>query len=148
MNPETPGIDTARRDERDKRRRKEALEVLLEARERLLRQMAEEILAHRDVILEGASQESLFGFELQEIEDRYSARLNALNALLDNLEYRHPRVEHRVETLTTTVATLAEEMSEFLKDFEDWDLVGIDIVRVEGNKVIVAVALTSEVYPD
>ena len=102
MRRESPDVESSQREDQERERRREALGVLLEARERLLAQMTEDVLSNREVLLDGSSRDGFSSFELEEIEDRYSARLNALNSLLENLEYRHPKIKHRVETITTS----------------------------------------------
>jgi hypothetical protein len=110
--------------------------------------MTEDILSNRDVIVDGSHPEGLYGFELQEIEDRYSSRLAALNALLDNLECRKGRLEHTTQVLRTTVHSAQRDLDALLREYEDWDVVGFDVVRLEGEKVVIFVVLTSEVYPE
>ena len=138
----------ARREDEERNRRREALDVLLEARDRLLAQMTDDVLSNRDMILDGSGTEGLFRFDLEEIEDRYSARLNALNSLLENLEYRNPRIRHRIETLTTTSHTLKKDVSALLGKLDQWDLVDIDVSKLEGEEMLVVLALTADEYPD
>jgi hypothetical protein len=146
--PETRRHDERRYEEAERRRRKEAFDILIEAREKLLCQMSEEISSHRDVIAEGASQDGVFGFEVQEIEDRYSARLNAINSLLENLECRRVKVEHRVETFVTSPRRLEGDFNDRLAELGDWDLVALSTVDLGGGQIQVILALTSEVYPE
>jgi hypothetical protein len=138
----------ARREDEERNRRREALDVLLEARDRLLAQMTDDVLSNRDLILDGSGSEGIFRFDLEEIEDRYSARLNALNSLLENLEYRNPRIRHRIETLTTTSDTLKKDVSALLGKLDQWDLVDIDVSRLEGEEMLVVLALTADEYPE
>jgi len=138
----------ARREDEERNRRREALDVLLEARDRLLAQMTDDVLSNRDTILDGSGTEGLFRFDLEEIEDRYSARLNALNSLLENLEYRNPRIRHRIETLTTTSRALKKDVSAFLGKLDQWDLVDIDVSKLEGEEMLVVLALTADEYPE
>ena len=138
----------ARREDEERNRRREALDVLLEARDRLLAQMTDDVLSNRDMILDGSGSEGLFRFDLEEIEDRYSARLNALNSLLENLEYRNPRIRHRIETLTTTSRALKKDVSALLGKLDQWDLVDIDVSKLEGEEMLVVLALTADEYPD
>ena len=138
----------ARREDEERNRRREALDVLLEARDRLLAQMTDDVLSNRDTILDGSGTEGLFRFDLEEIEDRYSARLNALNSLLENLEYRNPRIRHRIETLTTTSRALKKDVSALLGKLDQWDLVDIDVSKLEGEEMLVVLALTADEYPE
>ena len=138
----------ARREDEERNRRREALDVLLEARDRLLAQMTDDVLSNRDMILDGSGSEGLFRFDLEEIEDRYSARLNALNSLLENLEYRNPRIRHRIETLTTTSRALKKDVSALLGKLDQWDLVDLDVSKLEGDEMLVVLALTADEYPD
>ena len=138
----------ARREDEERNRRREALDVLLEARDRLLAQMTDDVLSNRDLILDGSGSEGIFRFDLEEIEDRYSARLNALNSLLENLEYRNPRIRHRIETLTTTSDRLKKDVSALLGKLDQWDLVDIDVSRLEGEEMLVVLALTADEYPE
>lgn len=147
MERESPRVDTGRQEEEERSQRREALDVLLEARERLIAQMTEDILSHRELIQEGSVQDGLFGFEFQEIEDRYSARLNALNALLENLEYRRPKIKYRVETLSTTLRSLKKDLSHLLSK-EEWDLVNVDVTRLEGDQMLVVAAFTMDEYEE
>ena len=128
------------------RRTQEALHVLLEARDRLLEQMTNDILAHREALLGDADDSGVFNFELQEIEDRYSARLSSLNALLENLEYRQPRVEHRVETVDTTVERVGEAIFEIVDTLPGWDLVDFEVVAKKGDDVSVVAVLARDEY--
>ncbi len=144
MQKEPPGIDRERYSEREDGRIRDALQVLAEARERLLAQMTEDVLSHREGLLNASEEDGVFSFELQEIEDRYSARLSALNALLENLEYRHPRVQHRVETIETTVDQMGRRLGELLNRSDHWDLVDFEVVRQEGDAVVVVVALARD----
>jgi response regulator RpfG family c-di-GMP phosphodiesterase len=127
-------------------RTSDALHVLLEARERLLAQMTEDVLTHQEALLDASGEESAFSFELQEIEDRYSARLSALNALVENLEFRQPRVRHRVETLSTTVDSVAERLTDLLARLDDWDLVDFEVVPRGGDRLLLIVALARDDY--
>ena len=110
MKRESPDVEQGQREADERERRKAALHVLIEARERLLAQMAEDVLSNSDVLLDGSTQDGFSNFELEEIEDRYSARLNALNSLLENLEYRQAKVKYHVETLTTTPRHLKKDL--------------------------------------
>ena len=125
-------------------RTRDALGVLLEARERLLAQMTEEVLTHEDALLHATEEENAFSFELQEIEDRYSARLGALNALIENLEYRQPRVRHRVESISTTVDEVSEQLRTLLARLDEWDLVDFEVVRRDRDEVLLIVALACD----
>ena len=146
MHREPPGIDRPPHSEnRENGRIRDALEVLLEARERLLEQLTEEILSHREGLLHASEEDGTFSFELQEIEDRYSTRLSALNALLENLDTNtQPSVEHRVETIETSVDQIGRRLKELLGRVEHWDLVDFEVVRTEGDKVVVVVALARD----
>ena len=79
------GADGEAPEKQEPSRRRDALLLLIRARDSLIAQMAEEIVTNRDVILGDPSQTGIFGFEFQEIEDRYIGRLNAINSILDNL---------------------------------------------------------------
>jgi len=148
MKRESSKIERWHKEEQEQARRKEALDVLLAARERLLAQMTEEVIANREVIVEGSSIEGLSSFELEEIEDRYSARLNALNSLLENLENRRPTVRHRVESLETTTGALEKDLAGLLSELEQWDLVDMAILPREGEQLLVVLALTADEYPE
>ena len=129
-----------------KKKRSEALEILLEARDRLVSQLCDDILSHRDVILEDAGQEGLFSFEFQEIEDRYSARLHALNSILENLEYRRPRIAHKVETFRTSSDELAKDLNEVVDRYDQWDLVDIDVTPLSDAQLLVVVGFTADEF--
>lgn len=145
MHRETPGVGGPPHvDNREEGRIRDALQVLVEARERLLAQMTEDILSHREGLLHASEEDGAFSFELQEIEDRYSARLSALNALLENLDYRQPRVEHRVETIETTLDEIGRRLGELLGRTDNWDLVDFEVVRKAGDDVVVVVVLARD----
>ena len=148
MKRESSKIERWDPEAREQSRRKEALDVLLAARERLLAQMTEEVISNREVIQEGSSIEGLSSFELEEIEDRYSARLNALNSLLENLESRRPTVRHRVESLKTTTHSLEKDLAGLLAKLEQWDLVDMAILPQAGERLLVVLALTADEYPE
>ena len=147
MRQEGSGLDAFRFDARERARRKEALDVLLEARDRVLAEMTEEILAHQDVFLD-ASQGGVFSFEFQEIEDRFSVRLNSLNALLEHLEYRQALIRHRVETQETTRGALQKTLQSLLDRFENWDLADFEVVPGAGEKVLLVAVLLCDEVPD
>ena len=148
MKRESSKIERWDPEAREQSRRKEALDVLLAARERLLAQMTEEVISNREVIQEGSSIEGFSSFELEEIEDRYSARLNALNSLLENLESRRPTVRHRVESLKTTTHSLEKDLAGLLSKLEQWDLVDMAILPQAGERLLVVLALTADEYPE
>jgi len=111
--------------------------------------MADEIRAHRDVILDQATgQDSLFSFEFQEIEDRYSARLHALNSILENLEFRRPRLAHKVETLTTSREHLYQDLNSLVSQFDQWDLVDINVTELKDEQLLAVVSFTADEYGD
>ncbi len=142
-------LESSARESRTHRLRRDALETLLEARDRLVSQMADEIRAHRDVILDQATgQDSLFSFEFQEIEDRYSARLHALNSILENLEFRRPRLAHKVETLTTSREHLYQDLNSLVSQFDQWDLVDINVTELKDEQLLAVVSFTADEYGD
>lgn len=148
MKKEGPKVAAARADDAERARRREALETLSEARDKLLQRMTEDVLSNQDVLREGAGPEGMSTFELEEIEDRYSARLNALNSLLENLEYRRPVIRHRAETMITTQRAIEKDINELLAENEQWDLVDISVCSLEGDKLLVVVAFTVDEYPE
>lgn len=148
MQTEGSNLDSDAREARMNRRRRDALDILLEARDRLIAKMAAEIRSHRDVILEGSGEESVFSFEFQEIEDRYSARLHALNSLLENLEYRRPRLAHKIETLTTTREHLHDDLNSLVSEYDQWDLVDINVTELHDKKLLAVVSFTADDYGD
>lgn len=129
------------------RLRKQAIEILLEVRERLVAQLCEEIQSGRDHLLD-ETPEALFSFEFQEIEDRYSARLHAINSILENLEYRRPRIAHRVETLYTVPDQLSRDLNDLVDRFDQWDLVDIDVTPLENGELLAVVSFTADEYYD
>jgi hypothetical protein len=148
MKREGADVESGQREEQERERRKEALHVLLDARERLLSQMTEDILTNRDALLDGSVRDGFSSFELEEIEDRYSTRLHAINSLLENLEYRHPMVRHRIETVSTTLRHLKRDLTGLLGKFEEWDLVDLEILPAGADEVLVVAALTADEYPE
>jgi hypothetical protein len=148
MQRESSNVEPDAREARLKKRRHNALEVLIEARDRLLAQMTDDILSHREVILDGSGQDGIFSFEFQEIEDRYSARLHALNAILENLEYRRPRIAHKVETFTTTQRNLRKDLNSVVSRYDQWDLVDIDVTALKDEQLLVVMAFTADEYTE
>ena len=148
MQRERPDVHSDTSEERLQQERRDALETLLEARDRLVSQLSGDILSNRDVILEDPGQEGLFSFEFQEIEDRYSARLHALNSILENLEYRRPRIAHKVETFSTTREKLGAELNDMVNRHDQWDLVDIDVTPVNDGELLVVVAFTADEFGD
>ena len=129
-------------------RRQDALQLLIKAREHLIAQMAEEIVSNRDAILGDPSQTGLFGFEFQEIEDRYIGRLNAINSILDNLEHRTARVLNKTEVLFTNKKKMKKDLDDLVGKYEQWDLVNVATTRVSEDQLMVIVAFTADEYPD
>ena len=131
-------------------RRNDALQLLIKAREHLIAQMAEEIVSNRDAILGDPSQTGLFGFEFQEIEDRYIGRLNAINSILDNLEHRTARVVNKTEVLFTNKKRLKKDLDDLIEKYtnEQYDLVNIATTKVSDDQLMLIVAFTADEYPD
>lgn len=128
--------------------RRQALEILLQAREQLLDQLSEEILSHREAILDGPGQGGLFAFELQEIEDRYSARLHALNSILENLEYRRPRIANKVETFISRPEDLSADLEKRIQRYDQWDIVDIDVTPLDAGGLLVVIGFTADESDD
>jgi len=145
MREEPSGLDQFRSeaDEEDEVRRKAAVNVLLEAKERLLVQLTEEILSHRESFLDDSSV-AAFGFELQEIEDRYSVRLNSLSVLLEQLDTRPPRLQHRVETVTTTLKAVKKDLKQLVDRYDGWDLADFEVVPCAEGVVLIAIFVCEE----
>ena len=149
MQREGSNLESGVRESRTHRLRRDALETLLEARDRLISQMAGEIRAHRDVILDQSTgEDSLFSFEFQEIEDRYSARLHALNSILENLEFRRPRLAHKIETLTTSRDHLYDDLNALVSQFDQWDLVDVNVTELKDEQLLAVVSFTADDYGD
>jgi hypothetical protein len=147
MRRESSKAESEASDARLERWRQDAQEVVLQVREKLISQMTEEVLSKRDAILDGSAQDGVFSFEFQEIEDRYSARLHALNSLLENLECRQPpRVAHKVEVLVSTQKTLQTDLNDLVARYDEWDLVDIDVSCLDGSRLLVVVAFSADDY--
>ncbi len=131
----------------EKDRREDALRLLVRAREHLISQMAEEIVSNRDAILGDPMQTGLFGFEFQEIEDRYIGRLNAINSILDNLEHRSGRIINRTEVLLTSRKKVKSDLDELVARYDQWDVVSVNATKVSEDQLLVIVAFTAEEYP-
>ena len=129
-------------------RRQDALNLLLQAREHLIAQMAEEIISNRDAILGDPSQTGIFGFEFQEIEDRYIGRLNAINSILDNLEYRPARIINKTETLVTNRKRMKRDLDELIARYDQWDLVSLNATKLGEDQLLLLVAFTADDYPE
>jgi hypothetical protein len=146
MNPERSKVESNDRNRREEARRREALQVLLDARERLMTQMMDDILERREALdSEGGSYSS---FELEEIEDRYTARLQAINSLLENLEYRQPSIRYEVEAFTTSLKVLKKDLAAALDAYDQWDLVSVNVVPGRGEDVTVLLTFTADEYPE
>ena len=128
-------------------RRQDALNLLVRARERLIAQMADEILSNRDAILGDPSQTGLFGFEFQEIEDRYIGRLSAINSILDNLEHRQARIINKTEIIFTNRKRLKKDLDDLISRYDQWDLVGVNALKVSDDQLALIVAFTADEYP-
>ncbi len=128
-------------------RRRDAVKMLIQAREHLLAQMAEEIVSNRDAILGDPTTTGIFGFEFQEIEDRFIGRLNAINAILDNLEYRPARIINRTEVLMTTRKRAKKDLENLIAKYDQWDLIGVNATRVDDEQLMLIVAFTADEYP-
>ncbi len=128
-------------------RRQDALNLLVRARDRLIAHMADEILSNREAILGDPSQTGLFGFEFQEIEDRYIGRLNAINSILDNLEHRQARVVNKTEIIFTNRKRLKKDLDDLIGRYDQWDLVGVNALKVSDDQLALIVAFTADEYP-
>jgi len=129
-------------------RRQDALKLLIQAREHLISQMAEEIISNRDALLGDPSQTGIFGFEFQEIEDRYIGRLNAINSILDNLEYRPARIVNKTEVLFTTRKRMKKDLDDLITRYDQWDLVNVNAAKIADDQLMVIVAFTADEYPE
>jgi len=127
-------------------RRQDALNLLVQARENLIAQMAEEIVSNRDAILGDPSQTGIFGFEFQEIEDRYIGRLNAINSILDNLEYRPARIVNRTEVIYTTRKRAKRDLDDLVARYDQWDIVSVNAAKLAEDQLMLVVAFTADEY--
>jgi hypothetical protein len=128
------------------RRRQDALSLLLKAREHLIAQMTDEILTNRDAILGDPSQTGLFGFEFQEIEDRYIGRLNAINSILDNLEHRSARILNRTEVVFTNRKRVKKDLDDLIARYDQWDIVTVNAMRLSEDQLMLIVAFTADEF--
>jgi uncharacterized membrane protein len=110
--------------------------------------MAEEIVTNRDVILGDPSQTGIFGFEFQEIEDRYIGRLNAINSILDNLEHRPARIVNRAEVLFTNKKKVKKDLDDLIERYDQWDVVTVNTTKLTEENLMVIVAFTADEYPE
>lgn len=131
---------------REHKRRRDAIEILLEARERLFAQLTEDILSNREVILDSSGPDGVFSFEFQEIDNRYSGRIHALNSLLESLEYRRPRFAHKVETFIASRESLEKDINDVVSSHDQWDLVDMNLTPLEDDKFLVVAAFTVDEY--
>ena len=146
MQKETSNLESSVRERRQNLRRRDALEILLKARDGLIAEMAEEIRLRREALLDSSGDQNVLGFEFQEIEDRYTARLHALNSILENLEYRRPRLAHRVETLATTSEDLKKDLNGLVSRFDQWDLVDVSVTQLSDSSLLAVVSFTADDY--
>ena len=146
MQKETSNLESSVRERRRNLRRRDALEILLKARDGLIAEMAEEIRLRKDALLDSAGEQNVLGFEFQEIEDRYTARLQALNSILENLEYRRPRLAHRIETINSTRDNLKKDLNELVSRFDQWDLVDVNVSEMTDSSLLVVISFTADDY--
>ena len=146
MQKETSNLESSVRERRRNLRRRDALEILLKARDGLISEMAEEIRLRKDALVDSTGEQNVLGFEFQEIEDRYTARLQALNSILENLEYRRPRLAHRIETLNSTRENLKKDINELVSRFDQWDLVDVNVSEMTDSSLLVVVSFTADDY--
>ncbi len=146
MQKETSNLESSVRERRRNLRRRDALEILLKARDGLISEMAEEIRLRKDALLDSAGEQNVLGFEFQEIEDRYTARLQALNSILENLEYRRPRLAHRIETINSTRDNLKKDLNELVSRFDQWDLVDVNVSEMSDSSLLVVISFTADDY--
>ena len=146
MQEETSNLESSVRERRRNLRRRDALEILLKARDGLIAEMAEEIRLRKDALLDSAGEQNVLGFEFQEIEDRYTARLQALNSILENLEYRRPRLAHRIETINSTRDNLKKDLNELVSRFDQWDLVDVNVSEMSDSSLLVVISFTADDY--
>jgi len=128
-------------------RYRDAFQILLNARENLINQMAEEILMNQEAILGDPTQTGLLGFEFQEIEDRYIGRLNAINSILDNLEPRPTRIANKTEVIVTSEKELKKDLDRLIEQYDQWELVSVNATALAGEQLLVVVAFTADEYP-
>ena len=146
MQKETSNLESSVRERRRNLRRRDALEILLKARDGLISEMAEEIRLRKDALLDSAGEQNVLGFEFQEIEDRYTSRLQALNSILENLEYRRPRLAHRIETINSTRDNLKKDLNELVSRFDQWDLVDVNVSEMSDSSLLVVISFTADDY--
>ena len=146
MQKETSNLESSVRERRRNLRRRDALEILLKARDGLISEMAEEIRLRKDALVDSTGEQNVLGFEFQEIEDRYTARLQALNSILENLEYRRPRLAHRIETINSTRENLKKDLNELVSRFDQWDLVDVTVTQLSDSSLLALVSFTADDY--
>ena len=146
MQKETSNLESSVRERRRNLRRRDALEILLKARDGLIAEMAEEIRLRKDALVDSTGEQNILGFEFQEIEDRYTARLQALNSILENLEYRRPRLAHRIETLSTNREDLKKDLNELVSRFDQWDLVDVTVSQLSDSSLLAVISFTADDY--
>ena len=146
MQKETSNLESSVRERRRNLRRRDALEILLKARDGLIAEMAEEIRLRKDALVDSTGEQNILGFEFQEIEDRYTARLQALNSILENREYRRPRLAHRIETLSTNREDLKKDLNELVSRFDQWDLVDVTVSQLSDSSLLAVISFTADDY--
>ena len=105
----------------------------MDVRERLLEELTEEILSHRESLLDD-TQNGIFSFEFQEIEDRYCARLAAVSSLLDQLEERQPSIQNRVEQFQCPMPNVRASLQQCLEQYPEWDLAAFEVLPLATGK--------------
>ena len=146
MQKETSNLESSVRERRRNLRRRDALEILLKARDGLIAEMAEEIRLRKDAFIDSSGDHNVLGCEFQEIEDRYTARLHSLNSILENLEYRRPRLAHRIETLSSTRESLKKDLNDLVCRFDQWDLVDVNVSEMTDSTLLAVVSFTADDY--
>ena len=148
MQKETSNLESSVRERRRNLRRRDALEILLKARDGLIAEMAEEIRLRKDALIDSSGDHIVLGFEFQEIEDRDTARLQSLNSILENLEYRRPRLAHRIETLSSTRESLKKDLNDLVCRFDQWDIVNVNVSEMTDSTLMAVVSLTADDYSE
>ena len=146
MQKETSNLESSVRERRRNLRRRDALEILLKARDGLIAEMAEEIRLRKDAFIDSSGDHNVLGLEFQEIEERYTARLHSLNSILENLEYRRPRLAHRSETLSSTRESLKKDLNDLVCRFDQWDLVDVNVSEMTDSTLLAVVSFTADDY--
>ncbi len=131
-------------------RTKKAFDILWKARENLLKFLVDEVIEKEPVLTGKTNYEGALGFEYQELDNKYMARLASLNTFLHNLTAgpggqarKQGTLVNRVEAFVASPETLEREINGVLRKYSTLKLVSTSLQEAEEGKVLVVLSLSS-----